>query len=139
MTNYAKTLCLLTTSILLASCSPTYQSREEAFKAKERFIRGGRVIGLSVPTDKEVEMEKSRAKEKGERKCRTAKNKLKNARFRVNTEDARKEIAEWCYNQTFSMNKETLTKRIKQNTEPVMMNRKHPSSFAKNGRQKVMK
>ena len=64
MTYFSKTLCLLTTSILLVSCSSKFNSRQEAFKAKEKFIRGGREIEvISVPTDKEVEMEKNKAKE----------------------------------------------------------------------------
>ena len=78
MTNYAKTLLILTSTTLLVSCSNKFGSKEEASNAKWEFLEGGReFVVVDVPTDIEVEDEIGREKTLREWGCKTAKEHLR--------------------------------------------------------------
>ena len=50
-----KTLCLIAASVLLASCSNKFNSKEEASNARFEFLKDGReIVIVDVLTDEEL-------------------------------------------------------------------------------------
>ncbi len=130
MNNFSKTLCLLTTSILLVSCSTKFNSREEAFNAKEKFLRDGKeVVVVYVPTDEWVEQKRKEAKDYAKERCETAKKKMNDEitkqtrRIKLGMKidenaviSAREDRDLLCGEWDYHGNKESLTERHKKNT-----------------------
>ena len=124
MTNYSKTLCLLTTSILLVSCSSKFNSREEAFNAQRKFLGEGKeVVVVDVPTDDEVEEQNYWEKSLLVGTCKTVKEHLRTGEDPTGKpiafaylQQKRAFVEEKCSNPELTpiQTKETLTKRTKE-------------------------
>ena len=115
-----KTLCLIAASILLASCSNKFNSKEEASNARFEFLKGGReIIIVDVPTDEELKKQITWETEVLESTCDVVKGYLRTGQFNgipMDADDIRsreKFVKQHCYpdSPTILSNKESLTTR----------------------------